>query len=218
MGISGKFKSKKVRLGLVGIGVIILGFFVFMFMNSGGSEVEPKKARSAPRTRSKAVSKPKQEEPTQSPLFEALKKWKDPFRKEDPGLVELQDKIDATKKEIEYLRASLEQKQLRKEIKELEESIRYETSAPGKEIELGSKEKGSSQPQKGVVVKAILITDEEKSALIVSGYKKSWVYEGEEFDGWEVKQIRKESVVLSRSGKTFVFFYDRVGFTREGES
>jgi len=218
MGLSDKFKSKKVRLGLVGIGVIILGFFVFMFMNSGGSEVEPRKARPAPRIHTKAVSKAQKEEPTQSPLFEALKKWKDPFRKEDPGLVELQDKIDATKKKIEYLRASLEEKQLRKEIKELEKSMSSGTSAPGKEIELGSQEKGSSQSQKRVLVKAILITDEEKSALIVSGYKKSWVYEGEEFDGWEVKQIRKDGVVLSRSGKTYVFFYDRVGFTEEGES
>jgi len=217
MGLSDHFKSKKIRLGLVGIGIIVLGFFVFMFLNSGGSEVERTKARSAHRARNKPISKPKEEQPTQSPLFEALKKWKDPFRNEDPGLVELQDKIDATKKKIEYLKASLEERKLKQEIKELEKSI-HSGSDTMKEVELGSKGKATGQSPKRVVVQAILISDDEKSALIVSGNKKSWVHQGEEFDGWKIMEIRKDSVVLFRGGKTFVFFYGRSGVTKEGKS
>jgi type IV pilus biogenesis protein PilP len=217
MGLSEKFKSKKVRLGMVAIGVIVLGFAVFVFMNSGGSEVESPKKRTAQRTKTKALSKPKKEEPTPSPLFEALKKWKDPFRKEDPELVELQDKIDATKKEIEYLKVSLEEKKLKQEITELDKSMRAGTSAPEKETESGSTVKKTREPQTGVLVKAILITDEEKSALIVSGGEKSWVHEGEEFDGWRIEQIKKDSVTLSKEGKTYVLFYDRFVIT-EGKS
>lgn len=215
MGLSEKFKSKKIRLGLVAIGALILGFFVFVFMNSGSSEMKPRKTRSAHRTPNKTITKPKQEKPVQSPLFEALKKWKDPFRKEEPGLVELQDKIDATKKQIEYLKASLEEKKLRQEIKELEKSIRGGSNAPEKETELKSGEKEVSEFQERVLVKAILITDDEKSALIISGGKKSWVHEGEEFDGWEIKEIKRDSVVLLRAGKIYVFFYDRPGFSEE---
>lgn len=217
MGLSDHFKSKKIRLGLVGIGIIVLGFFVFMFMNLGGSDTQPTKSRSALRTRAKSISKPKKEEPEKSPLFETLKKWKDPFRNEDPELVELQDRIDATKKKIEYLKASLEEKKLKLEIKELETSMH----SPGgviQETELRSTETEKGSPQSTVVVKAILITDEEKSALIVSGSNKSWVHEGEQFDGWSIKHIERDRVVLTRAGRTYVFFYDRPGFSEEGKS
>jgi hypothetical protein len=215
MGLSDHFKSKKIRLGLVGIGIIILGFFVFMFMNSGGSEIEPRKTRSTSRTRTKQISKPQKEETTQSPLFEALKKWKDPFRKEDPELVELEEKIDATKKEIEYLKASLEEKQLRHEIKELEKSISAGSEMPGKEIDPVSKEKKTISQRKMQVL-AILISEDDKSALLVYRGKKGWVHEGEEFDGWSIIEIRKDSVVLLKEGKTYVFFYDRQSFSEEG--
>ena len=215
MAISEKFKSKKIRLGLAAIGVLAVGFVVFMLMNTGGPEMEPRKTRTAPRTRAKQIAKSTEEQPTKSPLFETLKKWKDPFRKEDPGLVELQDKIDATKKEIEYLKASLEEKKLKQEIKELEKSIHAETRAPGKEIELGSEQKRTISRGKVQVV-AILFSDDDKSALLAYQDKKSWVHEGEEFDGWRIKEIRRDSVVLLKAGKTYVFFYDRQSFSEEG--
>ena len=221
MKLPAQLKSKKVVLGLGAVVVIGMGFFVFKFMTSSGAEVVLEKARSAPRT-GKKISKPKKMESEKSPLFEALKSWKDPFRGEDLEVVELQDKINATKKEIEYLKASLEEKKLRQEIKELEKSISGTagTSTSGTETEIGATggKKGKAESQKRVLVKAILITDDEKSALIVSGDRKSWVHEGKEFDGWKIKEIKKESVVLLKEGKTFVFFYDRSGITREGES
>ena len=215
MAISEKFKSKKIRIGLAAIVVIVVGFVGFVFMNSGGPEMEPRKTRSTSRARTKQISKPQKEEPAKSPLFEALKKWKDPFRKEDPELVELEERIDATKKEIEFLKASLEEKQLRHEIKELEKSISAGSEMPGKEIELGSKEKKTISQRKMQVL-AILISEDDKSALLVYQGKKGWVHEGEEFDGWSIIEIRKDSVVLLKEGKTYVFFYDRQSFSEEG--
>ncbi len=217
MGLSDRFKSKKIRLGLAAIGVIVLGFFVFMFMNSGGPQIEPTKSRSAHQTRTKPISKPQKEEPEKSPLFETLKKWKDPFRDEDPELVELQDRIDATKKKIEYLKASLEERKLKQEISEIEKSINGGKGTREPELVVGEKGAVESK-EKAAVVKAILITDNERSALIVSGGMKSWVHEGEEFDGWTIKQINSESVVVLRAGKTYVFYYDRLGFGTKGKS
>jgi type II secretory pathway component PulC len=69
-----------------------------------------------------------------------------------------------------------------------------------------------------ILVKAILITDEHRSALILHQGKKVWVHQGELFDGWKVKRINRESVVLSKEGKTFVLFYDRPGILSGGES
>ncbi len=215
MAISEKFKSKKIRLGLAAIVVIVVGFVGFVFMNSGGPEMEPRKIRSTSTTRTKQISKPQKEEPAKSPLFEALKKWKDPFRNEDPEMVLLQDKIDATKKEIEYLKASLEEKQLRHEIRELEKSIGAGSEMPGKEIDPGSKEKATLSRRK-IEVLAILISEDDKSALLAYQGIKGWVHEGEEFDGWSIKEIRKDSVVLLKEGKTYVFFYDRQIFSEEG--
>ena len=215
MAISEKFKSKKIRIGLAAIVVIVVGFVGFVFMNSGGPEMEPRKTRSTSRARTKQISKPQKEEPAKSPLFEALKKWKDPFRKEDPELVELEEKIDATKKEIEYLKASLEEKQLRHEIKELEKSISAGSEMPGTEIDLVSKEKKTISKRKMQVL-AILISEDDKSALLFYQGIKGWVHEGEEFDGWSIIEIRKDSVVLLKEGKTYVFFYDRESFSEEG--
>jgi type IV pilus biogenesis protein PilP len=216
-------KSKK--LVLVGAGlivVILVGFFVLKFMTSGGADAVPEKPRSAPRT-AKKMSKPKkQEQPEKSPLFRAMEALKDPFRADDPRAAELQDKLSLTQKEVEYLRAILEEKKLRQQIKEIEMSIAKadRTASPGSEVRVLSPEGKQSQPkakEKRLVVKAIMITDEEESALVVSGNRKSWVHQGEYFDGWEVKEIRGQSVVFRKGGKTFVFFYDRPAISREGE-
>ncbi len=217
-----QLRSKKVLLlGVGAVVVILVGFFVLNFMTSGGTEMASERARPASR-KGKKISTPKKEERTKPPLFEALEAFKDPFRGEDAKVVVLQDKINTTKKEIEYLKASLEEKKLRQEIRELEKSISGAagTSTLKAETEVGSagEKKGGAGSQERVLVKAILISDDEKSALIVSAGKRAWVHEGEEFDGWEIKEIKKDSVVLLRAGKTYVFFYDRSSITREGES
>lgn len=225
MGLPAQLKSKKVIFGVVIVVLILGGIFGLKFMTSGGTEVAPEKPRSAHRAQKKTAEPQKKEAtppPTQSPLFEALKAFKDPFRKEDPKLAELQDKINDTKKEIEFLKVTLEEKRLRQEIKDLEKSMSKTSGATsvGTETEGVSpaEKKAEDKSPKRVLVKAILITDEEKTALIVSGDEESWVHEGEKFDGWEIKEIKKESVVLMKAGKTFVFFYDRPAVRMEGES
>ena len=206
-------KSKKILFGAVVMGIILVAFFGLKFMTSGGGDVVPEKSRPARRPEKK-ISKPQKKEETKSPLFAAMEALKDPFRSEDPKAAELQDKLRLTQKEIEYLKATLEEKKLRQEIREIEKSMAESdrTGTSGNEVETISSngKREETKSQKWVQIKAILI--------IVSGGKKSWVHEGEQFDGWEIKEIREESVVLFKEGKTSVFFYDRPGITKEGES
>ncbi len=208
-------------LGAGTVGVVLVGFFLLKFMTSGGTEAPPDRTRSSQRS-TRRIPKPEQEVPEKSPLFKAMEKLKDPFRAEDPRAAELQDKLKLTQKEIEYLKASLEEKKLRKEIKEIERSLAEGERAgtAGSEPQTPSRqgEKDQAKSQDRVLVKAILISDSRKAALLVCGGRKAWVHEGEQFDGWQIKEIREESVVVWRRGKTFVFFYDRPAIFKEGES
>jgi hypothetical protein len=224
MALGKGLKSKKPLLVGAGlVGVILVSFFLLKFMTSGGVEEVPERSRSAHQPEKKiSPPHPQKQEEVKSPLFQAMQALKDPFRKEDPKLIELQDKLGQTQREIEYLKANLEEKKLRQEIMEIERSM-----AEGNQLSASvgkggllplNENKGEVKSQESVLVKAIMITDEEKSALLVFKDKGIWVHEGEHFDGWEIKEIRKESVVLLREGKAFVFFYDRPYITREGES
>ena len=212
MGLPARLKSKKVALGVGAAVVALVGFLVLKSMTSEITDVAPEKTRSA-RPAAKKISKPQKKESGNAPLFEGLQKLKDPFRTEDPKVVVLQDQINTTKKEIEFLKASLEEKKLRQEIKELEKSIKGTAGNNASEGERGilstGRKKAEIKSQKSVLVKAILIEDDQRSAFIVSGSQKAWVHEGEEFDGWEIKEIKKDRVVVLRTGKIHVFFYDR---------
>jgi hypothetical protein len=214
-------KSKKLLLGVGLIGFILVGFFALKFMTSGGADMVPERSKSARRPE-RRVPTPKKEEPKKSPLFEAMEALKDPFHTEDPKAAELQDKLDMTQKEIEYLKATLEEKKLRKEIREIEKSLAAsgETESGENKLEVSpAPGKPEAQEDKDwVLVKAILITDEDRSALLFSGKHKSWVHEGEFFWGWEVQMINQDNVILLKSGRRFVFFYDRPGITRGGGS
>jgi type IV pilus biogenesis protein PilP len=220
VGLGEKIKSKKVALGLGAVIVILVGTFLLKFMTSGGTEATPETGRPAPRA-AKKISKPQKRDSEKSPLFEALKEWKDPFREGDPKVAQLQDKINTTQKEIEYLKATLEEKKLKHEIKELEKSIRESAGTTTTQAETGigysDTRNGKVQSEKSVLVKAILISDEEQSALLAYRGKTTWVHEGEVFDGWEVKEIKKNSVVLLRAGTSYVFFYDRPEIAKRGE-
>jgi hypothetical protein len=222
MGFPKQFKSKKTLLGLGAVVVIGVGFFMFQLMSSGVTEKDVPRIRSksSPRAAVKTTPKPKMNEQTQSPLFEAMEALKDPFRTEDPKTAELESKLSITQKEIAYLKATLEEKKLRQEIREIERSLSEsegEGSSGGDVGILSSGEEGKP-PEERVEVKAILTTDEGRSALLTFGPQRYWVHEGERFAGWQVHRIREESVVLIRDGRVFVFFYDRPGVMGEGES
>jgi hypothetical protein len=213
MGFSALTKSKKMLLlGSGAVVVILIGFFLLKFMSSEATDDAPDRSRPS-RSAAKKITKPKPEEPQKSPLFETLQSLKDPFRTEDPKLIDLQDRLSVTQKEVEYLKVSLEEKKLRQEIKEIEETLKESDAASLPAMEVKAEPKAGESEQvyspRTLLVKAILITDDDKSALIVSGNKKCWVREGENFDGWEIKEIKSDSVVALREGKTYVFFYDR---------
>jgi hypothetical protein len=219
MTLTNILKSKKLMLGAGAVVVILVGFFALKYMTSSTEQEGMEKPRPTTRT-VKKVSKPvKKDEPDKSPLFEAMQALKDPFRSEDPKAAELKNKLDLTKKEVEYLKAILEERKLKQEIKEIEKSLTDQES-PGSEVAVisSSDRNSGSKSGDGLLVKAILITDEKRSALLVSGGKRTWVHEGEHFDGWKIKEIREESVVVLKKGKTFVFFYDRQAMGIGGES
>jgi hypothetical protein len=218
------FKSKKGIAALGLVVVLVVGFLALKFMSSTTEEpAESDKPRTAHKTVQKSPAKtPKKDEPEKSPLFQAMQALKDPFQAEDPKATELKEKLDLAKKEVEYLKAILEEKKLKQEIKEIEQSLAQD-QAPGplggETAILGSPQTGGkSESGDNLLVKAILASDDQRSALVVSGGKSAWVHQGERFDGWEIKEIREESVVVTRKGRTFVFFYDRPDVGREGDS
>jgi hypothetical protein len=197
---------------------------VMVLMSSGGSEATPQRERSTTRAVRKTVPKPAaKKEPATTPLFETLKAWKDPFRGEDPQVLEMQDKINTVKKEIEYLKVTLEEKRLKQEIKNLEKELGGGAAASVSAGGTASKStaaagKATTSYTRRVKVKAIMTTEEDKKALITSGSRQSWVREGERFDVWEVREINIDNVVLARGGRTYVFFYDRSSFSQGGGS
>jgi flagellar basal body-associated protein FliL len=216
-------KSKKILLGVGLVAVILVGFFALKFMTSGTEDqAEKERPRTTHKTTQRIPKTAKQDEPETSPLFKAMEALKDPFRAEDPKAAELKDKLDLAKKEVEYLKAILEEKKLKQEIKEIEKSLTQDQDADRSGSEVAILPPGETQTESksktGLLVKAILITDESRSALLVFGDRRTWVHEGEHFDGWEISQIREESVVVLKKGKKYVFFYDRPAIGFEGES
>ncbi len=223
MELSKILKSKKGMLALGLVVVMVVGFLALKFMSSTTEEpAESDKPRAAHRTAQKPTAKTaKSDEPEKSPLFQAMQALKDPFQAEDPKATELKEKLDLAKKEVEYLKTILEEKKLKQEIKEIEQSLAQDRTdlAGGETAILSSPQTGAkSEAGDGLVVKAILASDDQRSALLVSGGKSAWVHQGERFDGWEIKEIREQSVVVLKKGRTFVFFYDRPEVGREGDS
>jgi flagellar basal body-associated protein FliL len=219
MPLANLMKSKKIMLGAGAVVVILVVFFALKFMTSSTDQGESDKPRQTPKTVQKVTKPTKKDETDKSPLYEAMQALKDPFQSEDPKAAEIKNKLDLTKKEVEYLKAILEERKLKQEIKEIEKSL-TEQESPGSEEAVISSSDGNSASKSGdqLLVKAILIMDEKRSALLVSGDKRTWVHEGEHFDGWKIKEIREESVVVLKKGKTFVFFYDRQAIGIGGES
>jgi type IV pilus biogenesis protein PilP len=216
-------KSKKGMLALGLVVVLVVGFFALKLMSSSTDEpAESGKPRATHKTAQKAPKTAKKEEPEKSPLYQAMQALKDPFQAEDPKAAELKNKLDMAKREVDYLKAILEEKKLKQEIKEIERSLAQDRSSDvaGSETALlASPPTGERNAAgDGLVVKAILLTDDQRSALLVSGGRSSWVHQGERFDGWEIKEIREASVVVLKKGRTFVFFYDRPEVGREGDS
>ncbi|MDH4222690.1 MAG: hypothetical protein OEV55_04020 [candidate division Zixibacteria bacterium] len=224
----GFLKSKKMILGGGLVFLLIVGFFAFKLL-TGVGEVQAPPAKSGTVERSQPGNKlqnqaqkknlvkkegDKDDSLTQAkadttqklagetPLYRLLKGWRDPFGNGNRRVAELEERIKIIKMEIELLRDSLEQEKLRDELAKLSKGY---TPAPvsGSKPEIYSKK---SEP-KTITVKAILISEDGKTALLYWGSKKAWVKEGEHFEGWTVSEIGKSKVILTKEGISHVLSY-----------
>jgi hypothetical protein len=224
----GFLKNKKIVLGLGLVFILIIGFFAFKLLTGGGEIQTPATQRRTverpqPRNKSQNQTPPKsqakkegvktdsltqakadttQKLPGETPLYRLLKGWRDPFGNGNRRVAELEERIKLIKMEIELLRDSLEQEKLKDELAKLNKSY---TPAPV----FGSKQESypkKSEPKK-ITVKAILISEDSKTALLYLGSRKAWVKEGELFEGWVVSEIGKDKVVLTKEGISQILSY-----------
>ena len=229
----GFLKNKKILL--LGSGLILLliiGFFAFKML-SGGSQplLEPQikktaerpplrktaqgqaQAQNAAKQTSPADSSIKvakadstQKAPGQTPLYELLKNFRDPFGSGNKRMTELEDRLKTIKMEIELLRDSLEQEKLKEELTKFKKGsspapvIVYKPSTPAQ----------TKSSDKTIIVKAILIAENNRTALLYLSSKKAWVKVGDLFEGWVISEISSDRVVLTRDGKNQILGYHPV--------
>ncbi len=224
----GFLKNKKMVLGIGLAILLIVGFFAFKLLTGGGETQAPPvprrtSERPQPRSRSQnqAQSLAKKERakadtlvqakadttkklPGETPLYRLLKGWRDPFGNGNRRVAELEERIKVIKMEIELLRDSLEQEKLKDELAKLgRDYTPAPVSGSGPESYTNAKK---SEPKK-ITVKAILISEDGKTALLYWGSKKAWVKEGELFEGWLISEIGKDKVILTKEGVSQILSY-----------
>jgi hypothetical protein len=232
----GFLKNKKILLGIGLVFLLTIGFFAFKLL-SGGNQPPPKpqvqKTAEKPQLRktmpgqAKAQNTAKQTPPADSsvkvatadsteklpgqmPLYELLKSFRDPFGSGNKRVTELEDRLKTIKMEIELLRDSLEQEKLKDELTKFKQgsspaqAVVYKPSIPA---QTGSSDKITD---KTIVVKAILIAENNRTALLYLSSKKAWVKIGDLFEGWLVSEISSDRVVLTRNGKNQILGYHPV--------
>jgi type II secretory pathway component PulC len=134
-----------------------------------------------------------------------LKAWRDPFGNGNRRITELEESIKIIKMQVELLRDSLEQEKLKEELAKMKKGFSPApvfTSKPVSNTQVKSQDK--------ITVKAILISDVKKSALLYMANKKAWVKVGDLFEGWLISEINSDRVVLTRDGRDLVLGYHPV--------
>ncbi len=226
-------KNKKVFLVFGLVLVVIIGFFAFKMLSGGGQEevktgpknkktVERPQLRRKPESQTQPASQTKenvspdssvkvakadstQKLPGETPLYQMLKAWRDPFGNGNRRITELEESIKIIKMQVELLRDSLEQERLRDELAKMKKGFSPApvfTSKPVSNTQVKSQDK--------ITVKAILISDVKKSALLYMANKKAWVKVGDLFEGWLVSKINSDGVVLTRDGRDLILGYHPV--------
>ena len=226
-------KNKKVFLVFGLVLVVIIGFFAFKMLSGGGQEevkTEPRNKKTVERTQSSSnpqkkiqpAAQTKENTPTDSlakavkadstqklpgetPLYQMLKAWRDPFGNGNRRITELEESIKIIKMQIELLRDSLEQEKLKEELAKMKKGFSPApvfTSRPVSNTQVKSQDK--------ITVKAILISDVKRSALLYMANKKAWVKVGDLFEGWLVSEINSDKVVLTRDGRDLILGYHPV--------
>ena len=226
-------KNKKVFLVFGLVLVVIIGFFAFKMLSGGGQEevkTEPRNKKTVERTQSSSKPEKKiqpaaqtkentptdslakavkadstQKLPGETPLYQMLKAWRDPFGNGNRRITELEESIKIIKMQIELLRDSLEQEKLKEELAKMKKGFSPApvfTSRPVSNTQVKSQDK--------ITVKAILISDVKRSALLYMASKKAWVKVGDLFEGWIVSEINSDKVVLTRDGRDLILGYHPV--------
>jgi hypothetical protein len=228
----GFLKNKKILLGSGLVLLLIIGFFAFKMLTGGNQPApEPQTKRTVERPQlrkttpgqaqaqnaakqispvdsSVKVAKADsiQKVPGQTPLYELLKNFRDPFGSGNKRITELEDRLKTIKMEIELLRDSLEQEKLKQELTKFKQGsspapvVVYKPSTPAQ----------TKSSNKTIIVKAILIAENNRTALLYLSSKKAWVKIGDLFEGWVVSEISSDRVVLTRDGKNQVLGYHPV--------
>lgn len=223
----GFLKNKKIVLGISLAFLLIGGFFAFKLLTGGEVQAPPPQRRTVeraqPRERPQSQAQPKslakkegvkadslsqtkadtaQKLPGETPLYRLLKGWRDPFGNGNRRVAELEERIKIIKMEIELLRDSLEQERLKEELAKLTKSYTPEPIFSSKPESYTKK----SEPKK-ITVKAILISEKGKTALLYFGSRKAWVKKDDLFEGWVVSEIENDKVVLTKEGKNQILSY-----------
>jgi hypothetical protein len=114
--------------------------------------------------------------------------WPDPFKGITSELAELEVQIRLKEKEVELLKVQVEEAKLRKELGLSTNRRTYGST-------------GSYTPR--AEVKAIIVAETERSALVKLGSSSYWIAEGETVAGCTVKEIEDNAITVTHAGRTY---------------
>lgn len=145
---------------------------------------------------------PESEEPPQPPapseitperllLTQSLEARRDPFQSRSMAVLGLEEDIKLKQKQIEVLRLSLEERQLRLQLANVgADTTRVQLTAPA-----------SNRPgPDDIELLALIDSERRKAALLSDGTQLEWVREGERFGVWRLTSVRDNRAFLASSG------------------
>ncbi len=181
-------KSKKGKIAIV---VVILLVIIYLVgLKSHGEKapisIENEKVPSFMKGGTSSITNP--------PVYTRVKELRDPFKDMEMNVWKLNNLLLLKKKEVELLKATLEESKLRKAIKELGGTVH----GSGLLQEIGT---SSAQAEVGPKLLAVVISEGVKKALITIGSDTAWIEEGQQFRGLRVVKIDDQGVLVTYKGK-----------------
>jgi len=182
-------KSKKLKI-VLGILVLLVAVY-FMGFKSKGSQVGPVEEERIP-----SLMRTGGSNTSSAPLYTQIRNLRDPFKDMEMNAWKLENLVTLKKKEVELLKATLEESKLRKAIKELGGNIEKPSIADG--IKSDGTEK-DNRPR----LLAVAIGENSRKALIKFGSESYWITEGQAVKGLRLERVTDEWVSLSYRGKKY---------------
>lgn len=128
-------------------------------------------------------------------LAQSLESRRDPFQSQSMAVLALEEDIKLKSKEIEVLRLTLEERQLRQQIAGVG---RDSTQVPG---DAASAVAAAADPDR-VELLAVIDSERRRAALLSDGARAAWVREGGAFGIWQLVEVRDNGVTLAGNGAT----------------